>query len=108
MNFIKKYEKYIDDYFDRLYAKNNPKYSRGDYVLLDLDKVNQEWHIVDDNNNFTIPDNGLIVDIIIDYYEVQFSDSDTLQVKEKCILRLLTKEEIQKYNLEKEANKYNL
>ncbi len=95
-----KYLKQFEDYFQ--------EYNVGDYVLLNLDEVNKEWKIVDNNGNFIIDDTAIIEAALIDYYEIKFSDDDTLHVKEKCIKRLLTPEEINKFNLKKDTKKYNL
>ena len=87
----------------------NYKYNIGDYVLLDLDKVNKEWKIMDDNGNFLVDDSVLITDISeTNYYEVQFYDLGYLHIRQSNIIRQLTSEEIKNYKIKENSLKYNL
>ena len=107
MKYIKTYEKYEE-----------PKYKVGDYVLLDLDKVNSEYLITDNDGNFTIPALVLITKTptkpdpttanFNSYYEVEFYIGGYLDIREEYIKRLLTPEEIDEYKMKKDAIQYNL
>lgn len=110
MKYIKKFEESIFN----LYSKHNSnlseiehtKYKVGDYVVLDLDKINLD---VETSEKYS---EKYCKVIWIDYkqfnvnngypYEVEYLDeTEQLSVKEDEILRLMTPEEIitSKYNI---------
>jgi len=93
--------------FESTYWEQN--YRIGDYVLLDLERIEEEGY---NKDVIKFIDNmGKIVKYEEDQsyeYTVEFYTNTTIPVREEEILRKLTPEEITEYKMKKDANKYNI
>lgn len=87
----------------------------GDYILLDIYEMDnhniQQKFNLDDQNYPN--DMAQITKLNTEekgeyFYHVKFSNDFEVNIRKEEILRLLTDDEIEKYEIEKNANKYNL
>jgi len=102
--------KYIKTYEEN---KKYPKYNVGDYVLLSIKKIDKNNIKYGNDDPISIPDDSLAqivgIDFNVDYpYTSKFYNNREFDLKPNEIIRLLTPEEIEEFEMKKEANKYNL
>jgi hypothetical protein len=104
------------------YIKESNKYKTNDYVLLDVEKIRER--VIDEMSDITLEeddDDYEYVDILQKYarifmtmsrdytpIRVMFSDSNIYDVEEDEIIRFLNPDEIEEYNSQINAKKYNL
>ena len=106
MKYLMKYEEITNHLF----------YNEGDYVLLDIDKINKDIIEFEYSDHKMNPDDkfGVILAtqdmpypyVIKTYYPGD--DENGIVIKIDEIKRLMTSEEIEKYNLDKITNKFNI
>ena len=92
----------------------------GDYVLLDIDEMNK--HNIGMNFNLSeqeYPDNlGKLIDFNtpdnhssgdkIYFYHIEFHNGKEVYVRREEMIRFLTPDEIEEYEMKKEVIKYNI
>ena len=96
MKYLKKFEAYR-------------RYKINDYILINVKLLTKNL------NNLSIPPHSLAKIIDIDYsrfsespYYIKYPNDEEDAIQEKEIVRLLTSEEIEKYDYEERINKYNV
>jgi len=99
MKFIKKFEMYDEE----------QKYNVGDYILIDIDKIN----IYNKRHGYNDPDDDLAIIIIYDTHEelpytIKFYNKSQYSIREDEIVRLLTPDEIEQFKIKRDIKKYNL
>ena len=85
-------------------------YKKGDYIILNMENIKKE----NSKNNFVkLPPSDCAL-LILDNrnmsypYLVEFFNGESLAIKPYEILRPATTEEIEKFEIQKNSNKYNL
>ena len=95
--------------------KYNEKFKKGDYVLLDLEKMNEydKEDIAAGGHYVNPPDSLAIITLVYPgedelEYAVKFYNDEYTNIRKIEIIRKLMPEEIDKFKLKKLTNKYNL
>ena len=95
----------------KTYETKNIKYKIGDYVLLDK-KIIEDEDLPDTYALIYNKFKGAHINGSYYFYDVKFpnskGDHDGYEVEYSEIIRKLTPEEIQEYNIKKDSMKYNL
>ena len=102
MKYIKKYE------FGGEINKNK-KYEIGDYVVIDLNKIERDnpYDDIPPYKYCIIFDDDTIDEEFFDYF-AKFYDNFTFYINDNEIERYMTTQEIEEFKIKKDTNKYNL
>ena len=97
--------------------KYNEEFKKGDYVLLDLEKMN-EYDKEDSGSAYYVKPPDPLAIIIGVYererepddlkYSIEFYNHEITNIRSIEVIRLLTPEEIEEFKIKQTAYKYNL